>query len=100
MTDTDWLYRVSSLSMGCIGEMTCILLVYNMPGVPKAFRDLPILSKIFVSLHSSFPSEKDQSLDGFRHPEAHQRRQKQQMQTQNSGSTEALESNLTSTSED
>ncbi|QKX53795.1 uncharacterized protein TRUGW13939_00875 [Talaromyces rugulosus] len=100
LKDTDWLYRVSSLSMGCIAEMTCILLVYNMPGVPRAVRDSPMLSRIFVSLRSSLTSDKDKSIDGFRHPEALQKRQQQQMQMRTLSSTEALESSLTNTSQD
>lgn len=53
MTDPDWLYHVASLSMSCIAEMTCILLVYNMPGIPMAVRESRLLSRIFSSLASS-----------------------------------------------
>ncbi|KAI5859432.1 hypothetical protein GGS23DRAFT_585383 [Durotheca rogersii] len=56
MTDPDWLYHVAGLSMGCIAEMTCILLVYNMPGIPMAFIESTFLSKVLNSLGSSLRS--------------------------------------------
>lgn len=53
MNDPDWLYHVASLSMSCIAEMICIILVYNMPGIPMAFRESTLLSKILSSLSST-----------------------------------------------
>lgn len=58
MTDPDWLYHVASLSMSCIAEMICILLVYNLPGIPVAFRESTLLSRVFSSLRSSVRSTK------------------------------------------
>lgn len=58
MTSPDWLYNIASLSMACIGEMTCILLVYNMPGIPMAFREATFLPRMLSSLGSSLRSAK------------------------------------------
>lgn len=55
-TDPDWLYRVAGLSMGCVVEMTCILLVYCMPGIPAAFKNSTILGTFFRSFRSSLRS--------------------------------------------
>ncbi|KAF7585979.1 hypothetical protein BBP40_009751 [Aspergillus hancockii] len=85
MADPDWLYRVSGLSMACIGEMTCIILVYCMPAIPKAFKDSTILSKISVSFRSSLRFEKykemgDISLHELRRPKAQHSQSTEELQ--------------------
>ncbi|EED19228.1 hypothetical protein TSTA_025450 [Talaromyces stipitatus ATCC 10500] len=45
MIDPDRLYRASSLSMTYIAKMTCILLVYCMPGIPQSVQRLGHLVK-------------------------------------------------------
>jgi hypothetical protein len=50
--DPDWLYKVAGLSIGCITEMSAIILVYCLPGVPRAFSETSVLRKLTVSLRS------------------------------------------------
>ncbi|KAI1116640.1 hypothetical protein F5Y14DRAFT_406085 [Nemania sp. NC0429] len=52
VSDPDWLFHVSALSVGCITEMSAILLVYFMPGIPKAFGETGIFRKLNTSLKS------------------------------------------------
>ncbi|KAI6089741.1 hypothetical protein F4821DRAFT_230826 [Hypoxylon rubiginosum] len=49
---SDTLYAIASVALWCLAEMTCMILVFCIPAIPKAFSEDHILGRVVTSLRS------------------------------------------------
>ncbi|KAK9772076.1 putative Integral membrane protein [Seiridium cardinale] len=57
----DWSYSIAKVGLWYLAELTCLFIVFCIPGIPKAFADFSIPSKIASLLSSHIPSFGSQS---------------------------------------